>query len=876
MTTPMRRQYLELKAQHPDTLLLFRLGDFYETFDDDAKVLAEVCEVALTSRPVGNRQRVPLAGVPYHALDTYLEKLMAHGIKVAIAEQVSLPGKGLVEREVSQVMTRGTVTSPDLLTSDSNVLAALFLDPTSNTAGLAQGDLSVGHLAATQLEAGLPAELETKVLDELMRLSPAEILLPSGWQKSCPNLGLSLDRVGSVVSELDEWIWEESRAAQQVKEHFKAHSLTGFGLEGKSSAVSALGGLLHYVKTCQPQVVKHLERLQTYSVSDFMVLDEFTRLNLELTENLRDRSREGSLLAVLDRTLTPMGGRLLRKWLGQPLLDVGQVNKRLDAVDQLFADGLARRGLQESLQQIGDLERWVHRVVYNMALPRDLVGIRHVLDVLPNLAEIQSSMQSGPINTAISNLPFADDLRLLLGQALAENAPATLSQTGLIREGYNAELDDLVQRTREAKNALARMEETERERLGFPNVKVGYNRVFGYFIEIPRSRSEQVPADYIRKQTLANSERFFTEELKEYEMLILHADEQQIALEQLLFEELCTQVKSKQQDLLKLATQLARLDVFAALAVAAADGGYTRPEIADVFELDIRGGRHPVVERALAGGTFVPNDLHMEPEGALQILTGPNMAGKSTYLRQVALIVLMAQMGSFVPAQSARIGLVDRIFTRIGASDAIQRGLSTFMVEMIETAHILNHATRRSLLVLDEIGRGTSTYDGLAIAWAILEYIHNVGHLGSKTLFATHFHELTDLAARLPHIRNYHAAVDEAGSRITFLHTIQEGRAERSFGVHVGRMAGLPVAVVERAQKILGQLEASGAAVPASLESIWEQVAEDQAVQPALYLQDHPAVTALQQIQVDGLTPLEAMNQLYALVQLVRDFEQDR
>ena len=876
MTTPMRRQYLELKAQHPDTLLLFRLGDFYETFDEDAKVLADVCEVALTSRPVGKRQRVPLAGVPYHALATYLEKLMAHGIKVAIAEQVSPPGKGLVEREISQVMTRGTITSPDLLTSDSNVLAALYLDPATNKAGLAQGDLSVGRLAATQLEAKQPAELELKVLDELMRLSPAEILLPTSWQNNWPNLSLSLDRVGSVVSEVEDWIWEEARATQQAKEHFKVRSLAGFGLAEQTAAVSALGGLLHYVQTYQPRVARHLKRLQTYAISDFMVLDEFTRLNLELTENLRDRSGEGSLLAVLDKTLTPMGGRLLRRWLGQPLLDVTHINRRLDAVDQLFADGLARRGLQESLRQIGDLERWVQRVICNMALPRDLAGIRNSLEALPALAELSNSMQSGPVSTVLANLPLTEDLRLLLQQALAEDMPGTLGHTGLIREGYNEELDALVHGTREAKNALARLEETERKRLDIPRVKVGYNRVFGYYIEIPRNRSDQVPPDYIRKQTLANAERFITEELKEYEMLILHADEQQIALEQQLFEELCTQVKLKQQDLLGLAQQLARLDVFASLAVTAADEQYVRPEIADVFELDIKGGRHPVVERTLNGGTFVPNDVYMDPDGALQILTGPNMAGKSTYLRQVALIVLMAQMGSFVPAQAAQIGLVDRIFTRIGASDAIQRGLSTFMVEMIETAHILNHATRRSLLVLDEIGRGTSTYDGLAIAWAILEYIHNVGHLGAKTLFATHFHELTDLAARLPHIRNYHAAVDETGPDITFLHTIREGRAERSFGVHVGRMAGLPLAVVERAERILGQLEASGAAVPASLETIWEQVAESQAVQPALYMQDHPAVTALQQLQVDGITPLEAINQLYALVQLVRDFEQNR
>ncbi len=873
MTTPMRKQYLELKARHPDTLLLFRLGDFYETFDEDAKVLAEVCEVSLTSRPIGKQQRVPLAGVPYHALATYLEKLMAHGIKVAIAEQTSPPGKGLVKREISQVMTRGTVTSPDILTSESNNLVALFLDPARDKAGVAHGDLSVGHLAAAQLESTRPSELVLMVVDELMRLSPTEILLPSGWQDHLPELDASLDRVGSVVSLVDDWVWEEGRATQQLQNHFQVHSLAGFGLDQQTAAVSALGGLLHYVQTFQPRVAQHLTRLQTYAVSDFMVLDEFTRLNLELTQNLRDRDREGSLLTVLDRTITPMGRRLLRQWLGQPLLDVAQINYRLDALDQLHQDGLARRSLQDTLRQIGDLERWVQRVIYNMASPRDLGGIRQTLRALPDIAALAKTMTSGPISHMLTGLPDLQELGQLLQRALAEEAPASVSQLGLIQAGYSAKLDALVQRTREAKNALAQMEETERKRLGIPKVKVGYNRVFGYYIEIPRSRSDQVPPDYIRRQTLANAERFVTEELKEYEMLILNADDQQLALEQRLFEELCTQVRQRQKELMQLAQQLAILDVFGALAATAVDGRFVRPEIVDEFDLCITGGRHPVVERALAGGTFVPNDLQMDSDGAIQILTGPNMAGKSTYLRQVALIVLLAQMGSFVPAKAARIGVVDRIFTRIGASDAIQRGLSTFMVEMIETAHILNHATRRSLLVLDEIGRGTSTYDGLAIAWAILEFIHNAQHLRAKTLFATHFHELTDLASRLPHVRNFHAAVAEGGSNITFLHTIREGRAERSFGVHVGRMAGLPKAVVERAEKILGQLEASGAAVPASLDSVWELVDDGQAVQPALYLQEHPAIEALQQLQVDSITPLEAMNQLYALVKLVREYE---
>ena len=871
VSTPMRRQYLALKRQHPGTLLLFRLGDFYEAFDDDAKTLAKACDVTLTTRPVGKNQRVPLAGVPHHALDSYLEKLIAQGFKVAIADQMSEPGQGLVAREITQVLTRGTVTAPNLLSPQPNVLASVALDVKAGLAGIAHGELSVGRLAATQLRAATGVELQTQAADELMRLEPSEVLVAQGYAQEAPQLARALARMECVLSEQDPGVRVHRRAAARLQEHFAVAALDGFGLADKPAAVAALGGLLDYVKTYQPGVAAHLTRVRTYAVSDFMALDEFTRLNLELTENLRTRTAEGSLLAVLDRTLTPMGARLLRQWLGQPLLDVAIIEKRLDAVTQLFAEGLALRDLRATLRAIGDLDRWVQRVVYGQALPRDLAGIRQTLARMPELAALADAMEDGPVAERLRALPPTADLLHLLQAALAEQPPATAGRVGLIRTGYNAALDDLVRRARDAKDAVARLQDAERARLDIPSVKVGFNKVFGYYIEVPRAQTGKVPPEYIRKQTLVNAERYVTEELKEYETLILNADEQQLAMEQELFQELCAQVRARQSALRALAGLLARLDVYAALADGALARNYVRPRLDDDFRLAIEGGRHPVVEETLEGATFVPNDAQLEAADALQILTGPNMAGKSTYLRQVALIVLMAQIGSYVPARSARIGIVDRIFTRIGASDAIQRGLSTFMVEMMETAHILNHATRRSLLVLDEIGRGTSTYDGLAIAWAILEYVHNAPHLGAKTLFATHFHELTDLAERLPRVKNYHVAVDDTGDAIAFLHAIREGRAERSFGVHVGRMAGLPPPVVDRADQILGQLEASGAAVPASLDTVWEQLEPGQSVQPALYLDEHPAVTALKELNVDGITPLDAMNKLYELARLAQD-----
>ena len=873
MTTPMRAQYLELKQQHPDTLLLFRMGDFYETFDEDAEVLAEVCEVTLTSRPVGGNQRVPLAGVPYHSVDSYLAKLMESGIKVAIAEQMSEPGKGLVDREITQVLTRGTLTSPDLLTARSNRLAAVHLAADQLSAGIAVGDVAEGSCQATELRDGNPDELRTRVIDELIRLEPSEVLMAAGFGDRVPALAQVLDRLGASVSELEPWVWAEPGATRRVLEHCRITRLDGFGLANKPQAVAAVGALFHYVGEYQPAIAQHLNRVQTYETSRFMLLDEYTRLNLELVENLRTRQVEGSLLETLDRTQTPMGARLLRDWLGRPLLDTDSINTRLDAVEALFGNGLVLRDVQDLLRQVGDLARWVQRAVYGSASPRDLGGVRDTLVLMPDLNRSLQELGTSGVPEFLAAVPECPAALQLLRAALPDELPATLSQGGLIRAGFRPELDELKHRAQAARQRLLEMEESERSATGLPGIKVGFNRVFGYYLEVPKAQSARVPDTYIRKQTLVNAERYFTEELKHLETEILNSEQRMADLEQQLFREVVLSLQAHTDELRALAGRLARLDVAAALAQAARDNRYVRPEMHDGFDIAIAQGRHPVVEATLTETRFVPNDLRMAEGSAIQILTGPNMAGKSTYLRQAAVICLMAQMGSFVPAESARLGLVDRIFTRIGASDAIQRGLSTFMVEMIETAYILNHATHRSLLILDEIGRGTSTYDGLAIAWAILEFVHNAEGLGAKTLFATHFHELADLADRLPHIQNRHVQVDDSGGSITFLHTIAEGAAGRSFGVHVGRMAGLPKAVHERAAEILGQLEASGAAVPDSLADLIQAPAPDQTVQSTLFLEEHPALQALRQLDVNSLSPMEAMNRLYDLVRIAEEHD---
>ncbi len=868
MTTPMRQQYLSIKSQHPDCILFFRLGDFYETFDEDAKTVARVCDVVLTSRPAGNDQRVPLAGVPYHAVDYYIAKLVEAGYRVAIAEQITEPGKGLVEREVRRVVTKGTVVEPGMLDERrNNYLVAVAMAPRGGAAGLAYCDITTGEYGATQIGGASAQEVEQRVGEELSRLQPSE-LIPVDWQPEDSSVHLLIANLHPLLSKVEPWQVEPDTAAAALKRHFGVASLDGYGLHNKPDALRAAAAVLAYLQQMQPKALALLTGLHTYTLGAFMLLDESTRRNLELTETMRGGDAKGSLLAVLDATLTPMGSRLLRRWINQPLLDVDGINRRLDAVQCCVDDTVLRLDARGLLGQIGDLERWTNRVLQGFGLPRDLVGMRQVLRLIPTL---HGCLGTNPAAAILPTLPACDAALALLEAALADDPPATLATPGIIRPGFDAELDGLMEKSRHAKDWIANLEQVERQRLDIKSLKVGYNKVFGYYIEVTNTHAAKTPPEYIRKQTIANGERYITPELKEYETLVLNADERRLEIEQNLFGEVCSQISAYGVQLLQLAQAVAELDVYTALAEVALLRRYVRPVVDEGPAIEIEAGRHPVVELALRDEPFVPNDTRLVPDAAVQLITGPNMSGKSTYLRQTALITLMAQIGSFVPADDARIGVVDRIFTRLGASDEIHRGQSTFMVEMVETANILNHASSRSLLVLDEIGRGTSTYDGLAIAWAVVEYIHNHPGLRAKTLFATHYHELTDLAERLPYVVNYNVAVDDSGDGedVVFLRRIIPGKADRSYGVHVARMAGLPSAVVNRAAEILEDLERSGAAGPRRLGETNARRTRA-ATQVSLFAEVHPVVDVLRALDVNALTPLDALNRLYELQKMLQ------
>jgi len=878
----MRRQYLDIKRQYPECILFFRLGDFYETFDDDAKIVAEVCDVVLTSRPVGDNQRVPLAGVPYHSVEGYLARLVKAGYKVAVAEQVSEAGNGLVDRAVRQVVTAGTITEPSMLDEDrNNYLVAVAFNSRGSEAGVAYCDITTGEFAAAQFEDGSTPALERKVGEELSRLQPSE-LITADWAVRDTDLAPLVEALGVVVSGVEAWQVELDTARQSLQRHLKVANLDGFGLHGKPQAIRAAAAIVAYLAAMQPAALPQLTTLHTYTPQDYMTLDEFTRRNLELTETIRGGQVQGSLLGVLDETATPMGGRMLRRWLGMPLLQVEAINRRLDAVQAFVERTRVRTELHHLLRGMGDLERWINRITQGNALPRDLVGSREALRRIPQIraliadgawASAFDNPESGQrfADDILAQLPACDDLLALLEAAIADDPPANLSNTGLIREGYSEELDSIVYKSRHAKDWVANLERTERERLGIKSLKVGYNKVFGYYIEITNTHGDKAPDDYIRKQTLSNAERYITPELKEYESLILNADERRLEIEQAIFRRVCAQIAQQSETLRTLSNGLALLDVYSTLAAVAQKRRYNRPRIDEGDTIEIAAGRHPVVELS-SDEPFVPNDTQLSPDASIHILTGPNMSGKSTYLRQTALIVLMAQIGSFVPAEVAHIGVVDRIFTRIGASDEIHRGQSTFMVEMVETANILHHATRRSLLVLDEIGRGTSTYDGLAIAWSVIEYLHNHPAVQAKTLFATHYHELTDLSERLPHVVNYQVAVDDRGEQVVFLHRILPGKADRSYGVHVAQMAGLPKQVIHRAEEILDDLEQSGAAGPRRLgEVVSRSGGRPVALQVGLFADAHPAVEVLRGMDLNHLTPLDALNRLYELQKLARE-----
>ncbi|MBI5935541.1 MAG: DNA mismatch repair protein MutS [Chloroflexi bacterium] len=831
--TPIRQQYLEIKREHPDAILFFRLGDFYETFDEDAEITARELDIVLTSRPVGGGVRVPLAGIPYHAVENYLSRLIEKGYHVAICEQVGeQPSKGIFPRKVVRIVTPGTVTEPGLLPGDANnYLASVILD--EGRAAVSYVDITTGEFAVAEL----PLE---SLRAEVTRLHPAEILHADSQQLFDNSLG--------HATSLPAWRFEPGKCEEVLLSHFRASTLEGFGLKGQSLSIRAAGVIIQYLKETQADSLQLLTGLRVYSLSEFMTLDAATRRNLELTETLRGDVK-GSLLSVLDHTVTPMGKRLMRVWVSQPLLDVAKIQTRQDGVTYFFGNGMQRAELRAALKPLGDLERLVNRVLSGNAQPRDLVATRSTLGQLPKVIEAMG--QNGILpNIELSNIELS-----LLQNAIDDDPPATLQNTGIIRAGYSAELDGVLEASKHARDWIANLESVERERTGIKTLKVGYNKVFGYYIEISRGAADRAPENYIRKQTLVNAERFITPEMKEYETLVLNAEERIREIELRLFKEVCAELAKSASKLLETARALAELDVLSALAEAAALGDLTRPEVHEGSELEIHEGRHPVVEQSLHGERYVPNDVIFEKGEIVRVITGPNMSGKSTYLRQAALIVLMAQMGSFVPAASAKIGLVDRIFTRIGAQDEIHAGQSTFMVEMIEAANILHHATARSLLILDEIGRGTSTYDGVSIAWAMIEHVHNHPHLRAKTLFATHYHELTQLAELLPGVRNYNVAVTEADGKVVFLHKIVAGGADRSYGIHVAQLAGLPKPVIARANEIMAELEkTSGRAV---------KIDPHAAQQAMLFPETSPLLDELKGLDVNELSPIEALNKLF-------------
>jgi DNA mismatch repair protein MutS len=850
--TPIRRQYLKIKGEHPDAILLFRMGDFYETFDDDAVLAAKELEITLTSRSMGKGLRVPLAGVPVHSLDNYLSRLIKKGHKVAICEQTSDPAtsKGLVDREVVRVVTPGTVLESALLDNKTNNYLAAVAE-LDGRAGLAYIDITTGEFSATELVLHeLPLELE--------RIEAAEVLVPETgdlplWTDQDNGNGPSYE-----LTPVESRTFHPDEARQALLSHFEILTLESFGCEGMDLAIAAAGAIVEYLARTQKAAKLKLGNLTIYATGSFMALDHQTRRNLELFAAGRNESKELSLLAALDRTKTPMGGRLLRQWLGQPLLDLRELEQRLDAVDHFFLDGLKRANSISALNKVSDLERIVGRIVSGTVAPRELIALKDGLTAVPSLGELLDGSNVAWLQSQLLPLP---DVCGLIEESIAPDPSGAVGDGNVIRPGFSPEMDDLKSSSTKARQFIAGLEQRERERTEIKGLKVGYNQVFGYYIEVSKVNVDKVPEEYIRRQTLTNAERYIIPELKEYESLVLNARERFEEAERAVYHRVCAQLAESAGAISRVAAAIARLDVFTGLAEAAVENGYVRPTLDEGNAIRVTNGRHPVVERVLDTGAYVPNDIDLSNDDAkIMVLTGPNMAGKSTYIRQVAIITLMAQIGCFVPASKATIGLVDRIFTRVGLQDDLATGQSTFMVEMVETAAILNQATPRSLVILDEIGRGTSTYDGLSIARSVIEHIHNDPRLGCKTLFATHYHELTQLAASLPGVRNCSVAVTEEGNKIVFLHKIVPGGADKSYGVHVAQMAGLPQGVINRAWEVLADLEAQN-----SQNGRRFRAKKEPAQQMALFNDGGKLQGLLQELDIPNLTPLEAINKLYEL-----------
>ena len=853
--TPMMQRYQEVKGQDPEALLLFRMGDFYELFFEDARVAAPALGLTLTSRDKNSDNPIPMAGFPYHALDGYLQKLIRGGFRVAICDQVedARQAKGLVRREVTQTVTPGTLTDPALLDPRRyNYIASVAC--TGEGLGLAWLELSTGRFTATMVTL-------TGLADELARLGPAECLVSEdrveslGLESLAGQLGISLGR-------RPPWRFAADTCRRTLLEHFGTRTLEGFDFgDGDTPAVTAAGALLTYVAETHLSALPHISRLESYASSDFLVIDEATRRSLELVRTLKDGQREGSLLSVIDETVSSMGARLLGEWLSNPLTDPEAISSRLDAVEEFEGEPTVCRAFQGQLKSVYDLERLTSRVATGRATPRDVGCLANTLGLLPELKKRLADRRAKLLGQLHGQLDLCEDVCQRITAVLVDEPPVSVAQGGLVRDGYHEELDQLRDLARGGKEWIAAYQASESTRTGIPSLKVGFNKVFGYYLEVTVTHLDKVPEEYIRKQTLKNQERFVTPELKEHEEKVLRAEEQAFALEQQLFTDLRGAVGQECLRLQASASVLARLDVLVGLAMLAASRGYCRPELTAEPILDLRESRHPVLDRLQPSGEFVPNDVRMGGGvGQVQIITGPNMAGKSTYIRQAALVTILAQMGSFVPASEARIGIADRVFARVGASDELSKGQSTFMVEMTETARILNAATRHSLVVLDEIGRGTSTYDGISLAWAITEYLHD--RVACRTLFATHYHELTELTSSLSGTVNLNVAVHEQDDDVIFLHKIVDGPADKSYGIYVARLAGVPGDVIARARVILETLESDHLDDQGQPRVPTQPTGPTSSRQLSLFESPHPVLDEIRELDLDAMTPLAALEEL--------------
>lgn len=873
--TPMMQKYLETKEQYKDCILFYRLGDFYEMFFDDAITVSRELEITLTGKSCGQEERAPMCGVPYHAVDGYLTRLVAKGYKVAICDQVEDPkqAKGLVKREVTRIVTPGTILDAQVIdeTKNNYIMCIVYI---ADRYGVSVADITTGDYFVTELPDG------GKLKDEIYRFMPSEIICNEAFYMSGLDLEDLKERFHMAVYSLESWYFDDTACREKLMEHFKVSSLAGLGLSDYDCGVLSAGALLQYLLETQKNDLSHMTRITPYTTGKYMMLDSSTRRNLELCETLREKQKRGSLLWVLDKTKTAMGARMLRKFIEQPLIEKQEILRRLDAVEELKQSAISREEIREYLSPVYDLERLITRITYGTANPRDLTAFAGSLSMLPPIRYLLEEMESSLLKDIYAELDPLEDLCTLVQNAIADEPPLAMKEGGIIRDGYNEEVDTLRRAKSEGKDWLAKLEQDEREKTGIKTLRIKYNKVFGYYLEVTNSYKELVPDYYTRKQTLANAERYITPELKELEDTILGAEDKLYALEYELYCTIRDAIAAEVKRIQTTAKAIASLDVFSSFALVAERNNYVRPKINESGRIDIKDGRHPVVEQMIPNGTFICNDTFLDDKKQrVSIITGPNMAGKSTYMRQAALIVLMAQIGSFVPALGADIGLVDRIFTRVGASDDLASGQSTFMVEMTEVANILRNATSKSLLILDEIGRGTSTFDGLSIAWAVVEYISDSKLLGAKTLFATHYHELTELEGKIDNVNNYCIAVKEKGDDIVFLRKIVKGGADKSYGIQVAKLAGVPDLVIDRAKEIVEELVNEDITIRVSEIAVGgkdsgakkkakpKKYDEMDLAQFSLFdtVKDDDVLEELKNIDVGNLTPVDALNTIYRL-----------